>query len=103
MCMSACALSCRLHKLQQKHAQRQKLAQRAQATTEDEIAWDDDTPGPSPAASPQQPAKTEMTPAEKVRHTEETVACMSGLRLRTQSVTVQAAGCLQFMADQPAC
>ena len=57
----------RVHKLQQKHAQRQKLAQRAQATAEDEIAWDDDTPGPSPATSPQQPAKTGKVPADKVR------------------------------------
>ena len=62
-------LPCRLHKLQQKHAQRQKLAQRAQAAAEDEIAWDDDTPGASPAASPQQPAKVERTPADKVSQT----------------------------------
>lgn len=57
----------RLHKLQQKHAQRQRLAQRAQAAAEDEIAWDDDTPRASRAASPQQPVKTEQLPADKVR------------------------------------
>ena len=56
----------RLHKLQEKHAQRQKLAQRARAAAEDEIAWDDDTPGASPDASPQQPAKPERTPLDKV-------------------------------------
>ena len=60
----------RLHKLQQKHAQRQKLAQRAQAAAEDEIAWDDDTPKASPAPSPQQHARAEESPADKVRHQE---------------------------------
>ncbi|MGH9062278.1 MAG: hypothetical protein ACRDZY_22625, partial [Acidimicrobiales bacterium] len=58
-----CPLPCRLHKLQQKHEQRQKLAQRAQAAAEAEIAWDDDTPRASPAASPQKP---EHAPAQKV-------------------------------------
>ena len=58
-----CSLPCRLHKLQQKHEQRQKLAQRAQAAVEAEIAWDDDTPRASPAASPQKP---EHVPAQEV-------------------------------------
>ncbi len=99
-------LSCRLHKLQQKHAQRQKLAQRAQAAAEDEIAWDDDTPGASPAASPQQPAKAERTPADKVRHTEEPVAWLSGLAHYYVYRNLSQCRLLRgspFMADQPAC
>ena len=97
-------LSCRLHKLQQKHAQRQKLAQRAQATTtEDEIAWDDDTPGPSPVASPQQPANTERTPADKVRQREGRVIRMFLLLLRSQSLTEEDKGGLQLMACCSVC
>ena len=70
---------CRLHKLQQKHAQRQKLAQRAQAVSEDEIAWADDTPGAAPAASRQQPAQAVGMPADKVRQA--FVKCVVSLSL----------------------
>lgn len=76
---------CRLHKLQQKHAQRRKLAQRAQAAEEDEIAWDDDTPKASPAPSPQQAARAEEPSADRVRHQEtlsEHVACRHQCCLR---------------------
>ncbi len=56
----------RLHKLQQKHEQRVAVAQRAQAATEDEVAWDDDLRVPSPAASPVQPARIGLPSPPKV-------------------------------------
>ena len=74
--VSRLPLPCRLHKLQQKHAQRQKLALRAQAAAEDEISWDDDTPKASPAPSPQQPARAEEPSAEQVRHQDTLSACV---------------------------